>query len=489
MLSSYPRVQRTRLTSVLPKRAAIACLWVVACSQGTAQRGMQGGTSPSSSLAASSSSGAAPAPDAGQGAPPGNAEPFAPARRVSVVVTASEAKPVAPSFFGQNYWSWVPEWGDPVAGVVSQTAELGLGLLRAGGANNDTQQPVPFSQAEIDDFVAFSLAVGAEPLLQIPVLDDGTGVPTSADQAAELVRYTNRTGTTPIRNFSIGNEPDLYIEQGHQAADYDAASFCETFAAFSTAMRAVDPGIRIFGPDLSWKYQVGGEDWLTPFLEQCGDQLDVVSVHRYPYAPAACDEAAALGDGEAFRSTIASVRSILEATGQGAKPLAFTEANITYDGSPETSVEPASPGTFLAALWLADSLGVALEEQIFSMNYWSLSEGWSLGFFDGTTPRPAYHVLRLVSQNFGTEVLKVTSVPDGLRVYSGRDSNAGFVSVVALNLTAEDVELEFSLDPPANEAVVLPLRAKALLVARLPDGGAPVLYPYTSRMATAGIAP
>jgi Glycosyl hydrolase catalytic core len=494
-MQRFSKSPRTRLIEVLLVLGSH-----LGCSSGTAGRDApptftqtpQGSASASASQVATLTPGAGSAPpaDGGPLAAPGNLEPFSPQSSSAVTISGASPKPVAATFFGQNYWSWVPEWGDPVAQVLPQVTDLRLGLLRAGGANNDTQQPVPFSSTEITDFIAFARAIGAAPLLQIPVLDDGTGAPTTPEKAAALVTEFTQ-GSEQVDYFSIGNEPDLYVDQGHRTEGYDALAACDTFLTLADAMREANPNIRVLGPDLAWKYQANETDWLSPFLEACGASVDVVSIHRYPFAPEACDEAAAFGDGEPFRETIAHVRALMAATGQGDKPLAFTEANITYDGSPELSVNPASPGTFLAALWLADSLGVALEEQIFSMSYWSLSEGWSLGFFDGTTPRPAYHVLRLVAQNFGTQVLSVSDVPGGLRVYAGRDSAAGISSVVVVNQAESDVALDITLvDLPRSAPVTLPLRAKSLLVARIPDDGSePTLLPYTPRMAAEGIAP
>jgi hypothetical protein len=317
-------------------------------------------------------------------------------------VTVSGANPsaVAATFFGENYWSWVPAWGDLVAAIQTQVAALGLNLLRAGGANNDQQNPVPFSLAEMDGFVAYARAVGAEPLLQIPVLKNIAGTTPTAQDAADVVTYLNKTKSYGVRYFSIGNEPDLYTDQGFKDASYSASTFCSTFSAFATAMKAVDSTIKIVGPELSWKY-VAGNDWLTPFLQNCGSVVDMVTIHRYPFAAAGCTDTAAYADAASFRQAITSLRAIMTATGQGTKPLAITEANITWDGNPANPVLAASPQTFPAGLWVADSLGVGLEQGLFSLDYWSLSEGYTLGFFSGAAPRPAYYALQLFSTKFG----------------------------------------------------------------------------------------
>jgi hypothetical protein len=404
--------------------------------------------------------------------------------KASVTVSGADPKPVSPLFFGQNYWSWVPSWGDAVAGTETKMKDLKLRLLRAGGANNDKQDPVAFSLDEIDDFVAYARGIGAEPLLQVPVIKNIAGTAATAQDAADLVTYVNVTKGYGIKYFSIGNEPDLYVDQKLMPSGYDADAFCTTFSAFASAMRAVDPSIQLVGPDLSWKYQSGSNDWLTPFLQSCGSVTDVVAVHRYPFDSTACTDKAAYADAATYRQTLSHLRDILQATGQSSKPLAITEANITWDGDPSNPTIAASPGTFPAGLWVADNLGVSLEAQLHSVSYWSLSEGYTLGFFDGTSPRPALYMLELFSNQFGTEALTVTGAPTSVSIYAGRDATNARSTLFVVNKTNSPLELTVNLTELARSAPatlnVLPL---SLEVASLPDdGGAAVVTDYASTM-------
>ncbi len=413
---------------------------------------------------------------AGVGGGPSDAAGGAPVATIETSLTLSGAspRPVSPQFFGQNYWSWVPAWGDAVSTVEAQTQALGLKLLRAGGANNDRQNPTPFSLTEIDDFVAFSRSVGAEPLLQIPLIMNTSLETATAQDAAELVTYVNQTQGYGIKYFSIGNEPDLYEEQGLMPAGYAASDFCAAFTEFVREMRSVDPTITIVGPELSWKYQSGANDWLTPFLTECGDAVDIVTVHRYPFSPTACSDTAAYGDAASYRQALAHLRDIMEATGQSEKPLAITEANITWDGEPATSTMVASPGTFPAGLWVADNLGVSLEEGLFTVAYWSLSEGWTLGFFNGTVPRPAYFMLELFSRHFGTQVLTVSGAPADVSAYAGRDDAKGTTSLFVVNKSVNNLAISVTLtDLPRTRGVSFSAPPISLTVTELLDDGSP----------------
>jgi hypothetical protein len=248
-------------------------------------------------------------------------------------------------------------------------------------------------------------------------------------------------------------------------------------------MRAVDPQIKLVGPDLSWKY-ISGQDWLTPFLKDCGDVVDVVAVHRYPLEPTVCTTTKAYSDAGNYRRVLTRLRDVMSSTGQGEKPLALTEANITWDGDPAKSKMEASPGTFPAAVWVADNLGVSLEAQLENVSYWSLSEGWTLGFFDGTKPRPAFHVLKLFSTQFGSEVLTVTGASTNLSAYSGHDEAAAKTSLFLINKTAGLIELSVDfVDLPRTESVKLAVLPNSIQLAIVPDaGGAATVTNYTADM-------
>ena len=279
----------------------------------------------------------------------------------TVVISGAGSTTAPPTAHGQNYWSWVTQYGDQVHQVEDGATAMHFTVLRAGGHNNDNNNPEAFDDAQVDAFIAYARATGAEPILQVPLLADGAGNRPTPQTAAAVVTYANVTKSYGIRYWEIGNEPDLYSDQGDLPAGYTAQSYCTDFAAFADAMRAADPSIRILGPELSYKY-VPGNDWLTPFLMGCGTKVDVVSVHRYPFAAAACTVANAMGDAAQFRSTLRQLRSTMTSVGMGATPLAITEANFSYEGDPTLQTQPAALGTFYAGMWVADVAGVALEE-------------------------------------------------------------------------------------------------------------------------------
>jgi hypothetical protein len=104
--------------------------------------------------------------------------------------------------------------------------------------------------------------------------------------------------------------------------------------------------------------------------------------------------ASAAADPAAFTQVIASVRGILQATGHAATPLALMEMNVAYDAT--ACVLDASPATVGGALWLADSLGTAIDLGVWTSAVCDISDNddYALGLIGAPPahiPRPVYY--------------------------------------------------------------------------------------------------
>ncbi len=392
-----------------------------------------------------------------------------------------------------NYWQWVATYGDGITGTDSLIAALKPAFMRVGGYNNDANTPQPFDNAQFDKAVAYARAIGAEPVIQVPLLADTAGKAPTPDTAAAMVTYANVTQGYGIKYFSIGNEPDLCATQGlptnmSQPAipGYTPADYCTSASAYVAAMKAVDPTIKIVGPDLSWKYQVGdtANDWLTPILTRCGSLFDVISIHRYPVRMhAAATLSAAAADPAAFRNVINSVLGILQATGQSSKPLALMEMNIVYDAT--SCVLEASPGTLGAALWLADSVGTAIELGLWTTAVWDISDTDDyafglIGMPPTHTPRPAYYAYSLYADHFGPTLLNAPSAPAGVSAHASRNQTDDATEVIVINWNKSPAGLSFQVTglptAPANTTFVLP--PVSIAAVEIPDNGAATAWTY-----------
>jgi hypothetical protein len=420
----------------------------------------------------------------------------------SPLVVSAAAPTPRTTTWSVNYWQWMPTYGDDVTGTEALVAPLKTSYMRIGGYSNDVNMPDPFDGAAFDHAVAYARAIGAEPIVQTPLLADTDGQTPTAATAAAMVTYANVTKGYGLKYFSIGNEPDLYSTQGlfsdqsmPAIAGYTPAAYCATATAYVAAMKAVDPTIKIVGPDLSWKYQAGtSNDWLTPILTGCGNLFDVIAIHRYPFEAKQATLAAAAEDAAAFRTTIASVRGILTATGQGTKPLAITEMNVAYDAT--FCVLDASPGTVGSALWLADGLGTATDLGLWTSAVWGISDtdNWTFGLVGpapGRVPRPEYYAYALFAQHAGPQTLKVASAPPGVSAYASRDAADDATEIIVVNWNETATPLAFSVTdlPAAPAPATFTLPAVSIAAVEIPDQGVPTVWTYGEAQRARGAGP
>ena len=98
-----------------------------------------------------------------------------------LIVSTATRKPITTTR-SVNYWQWMPSYRDAVSGTDTQVAPLGP-VLRVGGYNNDANMADPFDGAAFDAAVAYARAIGAEPIIQVPLLDDEGQPPPEATAA------------------------------------------------------------------------------------------------------------------------------------------------------------------------------------------------------------------------------------------------------------------------------------------------------------------
>jgi len=477
-------VSKTSFGLVNPQRALVfsvfsllgACLGAEACSSSNSGAGGAAGSGANTAVAGADGSGEA-----------GSAATVTP----SPVVISAKTRTKVSTTRSINYWMWSPTYGDDISGTEKQIAPLGFELMRIGGYNNDANTPDPFDHAQIDKAVAYAKAIGAEPILQVPLLADTQGMPPTAETAAEMVTYANKTKKYGIKYVSIGNEPDLYATQGGLAdmskpaiANYRPEDYCASVKAYAAAMKTVDASLTIVGPELAYQYTANA-DWFSPVLKACGDQFDIVTIHRYPFPAAKTSINSVKADVDTFRSTIASVRGLMKAAGYGDKPLAITEMNVDYDALPTSNVPLAAAGTVPSALWLADILGAAQELSLRTTALWDISDDPSrqFGIIDvppDQTPRPQYYAFQMFAEHSGPTLLSVTSAPKDVHAYPTRNAADDGSAVIVTNWQTAAQVLEFRITDldAAPDPVVFTLPGLSLAAIEIPDHGTPKALSY-----------
>ncbi|MBN2148828.1 MAG: hypothetical protein JW726_15680 [Anaerolineales bacterium] len=344
---------------------------------------------------------------------------------------------INPYLYGTNY--------GPMHAVTLEMMPLaeqaGFTILRfPGGAWGDTVDVKAF---QVDQFMDFCKQVGATPHISVRLLG-GT-----AETAAELVRYTNIEKKYGVVYWSIGNEPNLYTQQGRADYDYNTESLNGDWRPIAEAMKAVDPTIQLIGPDLSqWAAGIdstpkdsAGRDWMTEFLKANGDLLDIVAVHRYPmYSP---NNPVTIQDLRSntrqWISEVEYLRSLtIEILGREL-PIAYTEVNSDPSSA---MLKETSPDSFYNAIWYADILGQMMNANVTMVNQWVISQrSTGLGLFNGNTIRPTYYVFPLY-KNFGSEQVFAASGVADVDIFAARRQD-GALTLMIINLS--DVEQRIPL--------------------------------------------
>lgn len=316
-----------------------------------------------------------------------------------VVDAGNPGAEISPYVYGVNYGPWMVVPYE----LMPQAEAAGFTFMRFPGGNwGDQYDLKPY---HIDAFIRLARRLGATPSISVR-LRGGT-----PEQAAALVRYTNRTRGYNVRFWSIGNEPSLY-------PDYDTQRFNVEWRAFAQAMRAVDPTIRLIGPDIHQftgnpdedPKDRAGRDWLRAFLEANGDLVDVVSIHRYPFPKCNTCPPATVADlrmnAYEWDILMPALRQVVHATTGRDLPIAVTEVNSHWSGA---IGQESTPDGFYNAIWWADVLGRLLHQQVYIVAYFALqtpsgSGGW--GLLSSRDVRPTYYMYRLY-RHFGRTLVPV----------------------------------------------------------------------------------
>jgi hypothetical protein len=404
---------------------------------------------------------------------------------VNVTVNAQEGLGTIPSTaYGLNTAVW-----DPLMNT-SQTQQMleqaGVDMLRYPGGsygdqynwqNNTVQGGYVAPGTDFDQFMGTVRAIGAQPIL---IANYGTGTP---QEAADWVQYANVTKGYGVKYWEIGNEQ---YGDGFYGADWEANNYSDKsplgyaneLLQYASAMKAVDPSVKI-GAVLTlpgnWPDSVvaGGEsgDWNQEVLSTAGSAIDFVIVHYYP---ASGQGGAVVDDPEQLGGELAQLRQEINQYAGSNGPniqIAMTET----DGNNFMDTQPG-------ALFAADTYLTALENGVFTVDYWDLHNDATAistapdGATDygdegvlsnascvGTTcepaadnPFPPYYAISMLSklERPGDTTVAAGTDQQTVTAYAARNAN-GDLSVMLINKDAANsyqVSLHYAGFTPASGA-------------------------------------
>jgi hypothetical protein len=358
------------------------------------------------------------------------------------VDTAHPGGAISPGFMGFSHeWSVAQQMiGSPnpiYRQLVYNLLAFGGGpfVLRIGGNSTDeTTEPVagvvdPFAQLATDMGVKFILGVNL-----------GSGDRTLATDQART--YIQGMPAGSLQAIEIGNEPDLFHDNGHRPPNYSYADYAAEFADWRAAILPLLPaGTGLVGPSWSSAYSLRN---LPAFLDQEAPYLSLVSHHWY--AGTQCNGKTNPSDyllrPEASTSGATAVRSAVQLAHQRGLPFRMGEMNSISCGG-ETGVSDV----FASSLWALDSMFELANVGVDGVNIHTGNGGgyglFSFDFRDSSgvptfalaSVRPAYYGLLMFQQAApaGSQLLPVhVRAAANVKAWATRDAS-GTLRVLVLN--------------------------------------------------------
>jgi len=234
---------------------------------------------------------------------------------------------------------------------------------------------------------------------------DGAAPPDDLDDYATFAGTVAQRYRGQIKGYIVWNEPNLAREWGGRPPD--PAAYTNMLRRTYKAIKAADPEATVVSAGLaSTNHQNAEAMDDRVFLEAmyqagAGAYFDTLGVHPYGFAYPPDDPQGA-HDGLNL-ARLLDLRAIMEAHGDGDKPVWVTELGWTTAGVGEGSwltVTPQQQADYLIGAWRRALTDEMAWLQVFTV--WNLSQGlpptnemagYSL-LDESGEPKPAYHALR-----------------------------------------------------------------------------------------------
>lgn len=344
---------------------------------------------------------------------------------------------VSPYALGINHGPW----SEVSLQMQDALGALELTFLRWPGGNWGDRYNITHSQ--IDLYMLQANQWTAVPSVHVR-LEGGT-----PEQAAELVQYANVEKDYNIEYWYIGNEPNLFD-------DYDSQRFSAEWREFALAMRAVDPTIKLIGPEVSQfpdresddPNMAMRDDWIRTFLEVNGDLVDIVSVHRYPFPLSFAGDPTSVAQMREnvprWHTVVSNLRSMIQETLGKDMPIAITEVNSHWSNSAGSI---ASPDSYYNAIWWSAVLTTLIHEDVDIVTYFILSSvgaNGPFGILDRYEPRPTYYTYVLYAE-IGSQLYSSESSDPYVTVLA-TERDDGSILVILTNLYEDQSTITLNLN-------------------------------------------
>ena len=365
---------------------------------------------------------------------------------------------------GRGFWD--PSKKAPFPFVVEESRKVGMELLRYPGGclahNYDWRKSVgplesrPDWQFGLDEFLALCASIGAQPV--ITVSDYVLPANELPSHLADLVEYLNAPAIPAhpwamkrkewghpepygVKYFELGNESDHGNHDVVPFRRYAPEEYAAYAVASASAMRKIDPTIRLGIVTVPSHDHVSG-DWNRKVLKLAGGIADYVVVHFYIPAqnfhrtkvPEDLLINACMAAGEQVEFYLQDYHRVIREECGRDLPIAVTEFNAFFLGDGPKPYRLSYASAFAAAdmirIFLLPKMNIELA------NYWQFLNGyWGMLTSEMDKPdggsikeRPAYPLFKLWADHLKDVLVEsrvnspTASFPGGLKVSRAQGS-------------------------------------------------------------------
>ncbi len=303
---------------------------------------------------------------------------------------------------------------------------------------------------DTDEFMALCRQVGAEPILVVN-LETGfvhNDLDRAVRDAADWVAYCNKQHDYGVKLWEIGNETYLYVKGKHKRARVTARQYGQALVRFATAMKAVDPSIRLgaIGPMSAttvsnWEEGEPREPWWPAVVAAAGPRIDFAVVHRY-YGWGGLDYERFARQPIGVGEPVAALKAFLRERLGRDLPIALTEWNLGRHGGLQGMA---------AAIVIAEQLADYVRGGVDLATFWPLrmpGRGRSFrALLDTQTREPlvAYRVMQLLASNTREQLVAASTSQPRLVPFASRGADGKSLAVFLLNKSTHAAGLDVTL--------------------------------------------
>jgi len=248
--------------------------------------------------------------------------------------------------------------------------------------------------------------------------------------------------------FEIGNEPDLFPNEGHRLPGYTYDMWLAEFRHYKAALRAQLPNLPLAGPDAA-----GRTDWVTRFAADEGHNAVLLTHHYYRGGQnSGSTIEKLLAPDPKLQPELNKLGAVSRSSGL---PFRICEVNSFSGGG-----RPGVSDTLASALWVLDYMftlvangcsGVNMETGINQLDFVSSYSPIADAPHIPPTARPEYYGMLAFSRAAQGRLLasNVEDATGNLKAYVTAP-HPGLLTVTLINKGAKDLDVVIDLPPGAS---------------------------------------